>query len=65
MADKVYLTPTPGSTGHRGGVEVDPVHLQLKELDCCHSKKIWRTVSNRGLVFNSDILPFCFKESCK
>lgn len=38
MADKVYLTPTPGSSGHRGGEEEeeeDPVRLQLTDLDCC------------------------------
>lgn len=35
MADKVYLTPTPGSSGHRGGG--DPVLLQLRK--CCHRKR--------------------------
>lgn len=37
VADKVYLTPTPGSTGHRG--EGDPVHLQLKGWNFCHRKR--------------------------
>lgn len=39
MADKVYLTPTPGSTGHRGG---EHIRLQLKGLSFCHRKR--RTV---------------------
>lgn len=41
MADKVYLTPTPGSTGHGGG-ERDHIRLQLKGLSFCHRKR--RTV---------------------
>lgn len=37
MADKVYLTPTPGSLGHHeGGEGRRTLFVSSSELDCCH-----------------------------